>query len=102
VLAEVGEPRREGVGGGEGGSRSGEDELAQVERAAERVEVFGAEDLGEGAGALFAASSGAIKALATDPRHIGGDVPGFFGVLHTWGHTLQYHPTSTTSSWAAR
>lgn len=45
-----------------------------------------------GYGALFAASAGAIKALAVDPRHIGGDVPGFFGVLHTWGRTLQYHP----------
>ena len=45
-----------------------------------------------GYGALFEASAGAIKALAADPRHIGGDVPGFFGVLHTWGRTLQYHP----------
>jgi hypothetical protein len=45
-----------------------------------------------GYGALFAASSGAIKMLAADPRHIGGDVAGFFGVLHTWGRTLQYHP----------
>ena len=45
-----------------------------------------------GYGALFAASSGAIKTLAVDPRHIGGDVPGFFGVLHTWGRTLPYHP----------
>jgi Putative transposase/Transposase zinc-binding domain len=45
-----------------------------------------------GYGALFAASAGAIKALAADPRHIGGNVTGFFGVLHTWGRTLQYHP----------
>jgi hypothetical protein len=45
-----------------------------------------------GYGALFEASAGAIKTLAVDPRHIGGDVPGFFGVLHTWGRTLQYHP----------
>jgi hypothetical protein len=45
-----------------------------------------------GYGALFAASAGALKTLAVDPRHIGGDVPGFFGVLHTWGRTLQYHP----------
>jgi hypothetical protein len=45
-----------------------------------------------GYGALFEASSGAIKALAVDPRHIGGDMAGFFGVLHTWGRTLQYHP----------
>jgi hypothetical protein len=45
-----------------------------------------------GYGALFEASAGAIKILAVDPRHIGGDVAGFFGVLHTWGRTLQYHP----------
>ena len=42
--------------------------------------------------ALFKASSEAIKKLALDPKHIGGDLPGFFGVLHTWGRTLQYHP----------
>ena len=45
-----------------------------------------------GYGALFEASSGAIKKLVADPRYIGGDLPGFFGVLHTWGRTLQYHP----------
>lgn len=42
--------------------------------------------------ALFAASSEAMKVLAKDPRFIGGDLPGFFGVLHTWGRQLQYHP----------
>jgi hypothetical protein len=42
--------------------------------------------------ALFRASSQAIKKLALDERHIGGDLPGFFGVLHTWGRTLEYHP----------
>jgi hypothetical protein len=42
--------------------------------------------------ALFEASSQAIKKLAKDPKHIGADLPGFFGVLHTWGRTLQYHP----------
>ncbi len=30
--------------------------------------------------------------LAADPRYIGTDRPGFFGVLHTWGRTLEYHP----------
>jgi hypothetical protein len=45
-----------------------------------------------GYGALFAASADALKALARDPRHIGGDLPGFFGVLHTWGRQLTYHP----------
>lgn len=42
--------------------------------------------------ALFAASAGAIRALAREPRFNLGDQPGFFGVLHTWGRQLQYHP----------
>jgi hypothetical protein len=45
-----------------------------------------------GYGALFEASAGAIKKLAADPRHLGGDLAGFLGVLHTWGRQLQYHP----------
>jgi hypothetical protein len=42
--------------------------------------------------ALFKASSEAIKKLARDEKYIGGDLPGFLGVLHTWGRTLEYHP----------
>ena len=42
--------------------------------------------------ALFQASSEAIKKLAADPKHIGARHCGFFGVLHTWGRTLDYHP----------
>ncbi len=42
--------------------------------------------------ALFRASSEALRTLAADPRYIGTDRPGFFGVLHTWGRTLEYHP----------
>lgn len=42
--------------------------------------------------ALFAASSQALRELASNPRFIGADLPGFFGVLHTWGRQLQYHP----------
>jgi hypothetical protein len=42
--------------------------------------------------ALFKASSDTIKKLALDQKHIGADLPGFFGVLHTWGRTLHYHP----------
>src|SRR3990170_4488338 len=42
--------------------------------------------------ALFKTSSDAMKKLAPDPHYIGGDLPGFFGVLHTWGRTLEYHP----------
>lgn len=43
-------------------------------------------------GALFTASAGAIKTLARDAKYLGGDLPGFFGVLHTWGRQLTYHP----------
>lgn len=42
--------------------------------------------------AMFTASSQTLKAVAAYPRFIGGDLPGFFGVLHTWGRQLQYHP----------
>lgn len=60
--------------------------------------------------ALFAASAAAMKKLCLDPRHVGGDLPGFFGVLHTWGRQLHYHPhihyvvpggaiSTTDSSW---
>lgn len=43
-------------------------------------------------GAMFKASSESIKALVKDPRFVGTDLPGFTGVLHTWGRMLPYHP----------
>ena len=46
----------------------------------------------EGLDALFKAGSEALKTLAGNPRFIGADLPGFFGVLHTWGRTLNFHP----------
>ncbi len=45
-----------------------------------------------GYAALFEASSEAIKTLAADPKYVGATQAGFFGVLHTWGRTLDYHP----------
>ena len=42
--------------------------------------------------ALFAASSQAIRELAADEKFIGSPRCGFFGVLHTWGRALDYHP----------
>jgi hypothetical protein len=42
--------------------------------------------------ALFKASFQALKRLAKDERFIGTDLPGFTGILHTWGRQLQYHP----------
>jgi hypothetical protein len=41
---------------------------------------------------MFKASSEALKRLARDARFIGTDLPGFTGILHTWGRHLQYHP----------
>ncbi len=42
--------------------------------------------------AMFEASSKSIKKLAADPKYIGADLPGFLGVLHTWGRQIPYHP----------
>jgi hypothetical protein len=33
-----------------------------------------------------------MKKLVPDEKFIGADLPGFFGVLHTWGRTLEFHP----------
>jgi hypothetical protein len=41
---------------------------------------------------MFQASAMALKRLAKDERFIGTDLPGFPGVLHTWGRQLQSHP----------
>ena len=41
---------------------------------------------------MFKASAEALKKLAKDKRFIGTNLPGFTGVLHTWGRQLQYHP----------
>jgi hypothetical protein len=45
-----------------------------------------------GYAALFAASSGAIRVLSANPKYVGSSNCGFFGVLHTWGRDLNYHP----------
>jgi hypothetical protein len=42
--------------------------------------------------ALFEASSQALRTLAAEPRFVGTDGIGSFGVLRTWGRTLEYHP----------
>jgi hypothetical protein len=42
--------------------------------------------------ALFRASSEALRLLMAEPRYAGTPMPGFLGVLHTWGRTLEYHP----------
>ncbi len=42
--------------------------------------------------ALFKSSSDALKKLILDEKYMGADLPGFFGVLHTWGRQMPYHP----------
>jgi hypothetical protein len=41
--------------------------------------------------ALFAASAGALQALALNPKRLGAQL-GMLGLLHTWSRTLEYHP----------
>src|SRR4029077_13624006 len=40
---------------------------------------------------LFEASAATLLEVAADPKHLGAEI-GFFGILHTWGQTLQPHP----------
>ncbi len=41
---------------------------------------------------LFECAAESLKTLEADKRYIGCKVAGFFGVLHTWGRQMQYHP----------
>ena len=40
---------------------------------------------------LFQTSSAALKALALDPKYLGGPL-GLVGVLHPWTREMAYHP----------
>jgi hypothetical protein len=40
---------------------------------------------------LFQTSAAALKALALDPKYLGGQI-GLVGVLHTWTRDVAYHP----------
>jgi len=42
--------------------------------------------------AMFKQSASALHTLEADKRFVGCNIAGFFGVLHTWGRQLQYHP----------
>jgi predicted Zn-ribbon and HTH transcriptional regulator len=40
---------------------------------------------------LFDATAATLLEVAADPKRLGAEI-GFFGILHTWGQTLQAHP----------
>jgi hypothetical protein len=61
-------------------------ELRKLARAHQRV-VYSA---------LFEASSAALHALAANPKYLGSDRLGFFGVLHTWAAPWSMTLTCTT------
>jgi len=42
--------------------------------------------------AMFECASESLRTLEADKRFVGCKVAGFFGVMHTWGRQLQYHP----------
>lgn len=41
---------------------------------------------------FYKASSEAVKTATGKSRIMKGSTPGFFGVMHTWGRQIQYHP----------
>src|SRR5204863_5439980 len=40
---------------------------------------------------LFRAVAETLVEVARNPKHLGADI-GFFGILHTWGQNLLFHP----------
>lgn len=40
---------------------------------------------------LFHVTRDVLTTIARDPKHLGAEI-GFFGILHTWGQNLEYHP----------
>jgi Putative transposase/Transposase zinc-binding domain len=40
---------------------------------------------------LFRAAAETLRTIAADPAHLGAEI-GFFGILHTWGQNLLFHP----------
>ena len=46
----------------------------------------------EGYAALLTAAAESLKTAATNERHVGAREVGMFGVLHSWGRDLTYHP----------
>ena len=40
---------------------------------------------------LFKAAAATLRIIGQDPKHLGAKL-GFFGILHTWGQALVYHP----------
>ena len=40
---------------------------------------------------LFRVSAESLLTIARDPKHLGAEI-GFFGILHTWGQKLLFHP----------
>jgi Putative transposase/Transposase zinc-binding domain len=40
---------------------------------------------------LFRAAGETLRTIAADPKHLGAEI-GFFGILHTWGQNLLFHP----------
>ena len=40
---------------------------------------------------LFDVAASTLATIGRDPKHLGAKL-GFFGILHTWGQSLDYHP----------
>ena len=42
-------------------------------------------------GLLFRAVADTLVEVAANPKHLGAEI-GFFGILHTWGQNMLFHP----------
>ena len=40
---------------------------------------------------MFKTAAATLLEIAADPKHLGAEI-GFFGILHTWGQTMNRHP----------
>jgi len=40
---------------------------------------------------MFRAAADTLRTIAADPSHLGAEI-GFFGILHTWGSAMTFHP----------
>jgi hypothetical protein len=57
----------------------------------EEIAAIAFQNKAEVYGILFQTAAKTLSTIAADPKHLGAEI-GFFGVLHTWGQNLLFHP----------
>lgn len=57
----------------------------------QEIAVIAYQNKSEAYDILFRAAADTLRTIAADPAHLGAEI-GFFGILHTWGQNLLFHP----------